>query len=177
MKLQINGSTFEVVGERDAISEYGVGDRVKLLRPKSSYDPSPEVVKGWIVSIDAFTKPTITILLVKDGYMTVDVEIVHFNSDSKNIEIGRLCEDEIESQKEEVIQALERQEKSLLTQLTALKEKRDYVMGKYAQVVFGHRGGELARGTGAGGLPAELALPVPDAGPRTIVNNVVEATS
>lgn len=129
--IEISGHKFEVdMRSARKIDSFRVGDRVKLLvKNYSGYSTHP----GAIVGVDNFQAlPTIVIAYLENEWgSSGDVKFAYINSESKDLEIAPMCEDDIQPTKQIIENYFSRAEKKLGLELSQLQERKEYFLRKY----------------------------------------------
>lgn len=130
--IEVNGIKLEVdLRTAKRIEELRVGDKVKVLI-KEVYGSNFSVHPGVIVGFEPFNAlPTIIVAYAIVGYNSFELKFVHFNANTKDHEIIKALDDDVELTKADVMQAFERQIAEHERQVQALREKRDYFIRQF----------------------------------------------
>lgn len=129
--IEINGVKMQVdLRHARRIEELRIGDKVRVLTKTYS---SHEVFSGVVVGFEPFEKlPTIIIAYMKVAYNEVDLKFVHWNANSKDIEVVKAIDDDLDLNKADMLKYFDRERAKLDRDLAALEERRSYFLDKFA---------------------------------------------
>lgn len=130
--IEIEGHKFEIdTRTAKKIEQFRVGDRVKVL--KKYYGDDYRTHPGVIVGIDNFKNlPTVVIAYLKEPLSNdVSMEFVYLNSQTKNVEICPMCEDDVMPTRETVIMHFDRTIDKLLKSIDTIREKKEFFLRSY----------------------------------------------
>jgi hypothetical protein len=130
--IEVNGVKLEVdLRSARQISCFRVGDRVKVLTKK--WDSTYRSCAGAIVAIDAFQAlPTIVVAFI-DNPLASDgkIEFAYINSQSKDIEICAMSEDDIVPTRQTILTffnaAIEKKEQ----EIAEIRTRKEYFLRQY----------------------------------------------
>ena len=125
--IEINGVKMEVdLRNARRIDEIRVGDRVKVL--VKQYD-GYVVHAGVVIGFEPFEKrPTIIVAYVAVSYKDAELKFLHFNHDSKEIEIVKaIDDDQIDLSEAEITKTIGRKIAEHEASITDLRAKLDYL--------------------------------------------------
>lgn len=131
--IEIGGVKMEIdLREAKVIENYKVGDYVKvLIKDYSSY----KSYIGNIIGFDNFENhPTIIIAYLKNEYSQATIDFIHYNSESKDIELTSLNEWDIPLTKSNVLELFNREITKKEQELKELKNKEqvfERLFGKF----------------------------------------------
>ena len=122
--IEVNGVKMEIdLRNAKVVENYKVGDYVKILI--KGYSDYKSYV-GNIIGFDNFDKhPTIIIAYLKNEYGSATIEFVHYNSESKDVELTSLNEWDIPLTKSSVIENFNKEILKKEQELNELKNKAD----------------------------------------------------
>lgn len=126
--IEINGVKLEVdLSEAKVISNYKIGDRVKvLIKRYSDYNS----YAGVLVGFDAFEKlPTLIIAYMESG----DVKFLHFNAESKDAEIVLMNPKDMPFEKQRVLDEMDRNISKSERELETLKYKKQFFLSEFGK--------------------------------------------
>lgn len=129
--IEVNGVKLEVdLRHAKRVDELRVGDRVKVLT--KAYD-GYKVSAGSVIGFEPFSKlPTIIVAYVEGGYSTHDIKFVHFNAQSKDVEIVKAIDDDaLDIAKENVLASLDREIEKKRREIADIEEKRAYFLRNF----------------------------------------------
>lgn len=128
--VEVGGVKVEVdLRTAKTVSEYKVGDRIKLLKKDySTYEVYPAVIVGF----DEFQKlPTIIIAYVKNKYSEYVLDFAYLNSESKDMEIATMQEWEVEFDIEKAKKYFEEVIKEAKYKVQEKEKQYDWFMSNY----------------------------------------------
>ena len=131
--IEINGCKFDVdMSTARKIDEFKVGDNVKVL--KKGYDDYM-VIPGVIVEFADFKSlPTVVIATFTDSYSGSQLDFIHFNEKTKEIEFTACAEHELKLEKSRVLDKMNAEIEKKKNEIGDLEARRDYFLkyfGKY----------------------------------------------
>lgn len=129
--IEVNGVKLEVdLRHAKRVDELRVGDRVKVLT-KGYSDYS--VHAGTIIGFEPFAKlPTIIVAYVEKSYAKAEIKFVHFNSQSKDVEIIKAIDDDaIDIDKQNVVQQLDAEIAKLRDQIADVERRKQYFLDNF----------------------------------------------
>lgn len=130
--VEINGVKMEIdTRTASRIDTFKVGDAVKVLKKK--YSDDWRVYHGVIVGFEPFEKqPTIVIAYIEDSYNDLDMQMLYFNSTSKEVEVVRAAEtDRMALDKGQVLEHFERKLTVKRREFQDIESQRDYFLSKF----------------------------------------------
>ncbi len=106
--VEINGVKFEVdLSKAKLISEFQIGDKVNvLIKDYSEYKVYPGIITGFN---NFQSLPTITICYLSFNYSEASLKFVHFNNETKDIQITPCNISDVMFNKADVIAKMERE--------------------------------------------------------------------
>jgi len=130
-KLHIGASGFKKV------EHYKVGDSVKvLIKEYSEYRALPGVILGF----DNFPSlPTMSIAYLKAEYTTSELKIIHFNQETKDVQIAPMNDYDLAFDKETVVEQLESEIVKKTEELRSATHKKELFLrsfGKFFKETF-----------------------------------------
>lgn len=128
--IEVNGVKLEVdLSTAKVVESYGVGDPVKVLI--KNYD-SYKSHAGVIVGFDAFEKlPTILIAYLETSYSEASMKFVHYNAQSKDVEITAMNNQEVPFVRDNVIELMDREITAAEQKVADLKSKKQYFQKQF----------------------------------------------
>ncbi len=128
--VEINGVKFEVdMSKAKLISEFCIGDKVNVLVKEYN---DKKVYPGIIVGFDNFKDlPTITIAYFQIGYNEALIKFVHFNSESKDVDIAPCRESDLIFGYGDVIKKMEREITLKEKEVEDLIRKKNYFIDNF----------------------------------------------
>lgn len=129
--IEVNGVKLEVdLRHAKRVDELRVGDRVKVL--KKGYSDYA-VYAGTVIGFEPFKQlPTIIVAYVRTGYADFGVEFVHFNAQSKDVEIVKAVDDDsIDIEKAHVIAQLDSAIMKKMEEAEELRRKKAYFLDHF----------------------------------------------
>lgn len=145
--IEVNGVKLAVdLRHAVRVDELRVGDRVKVLvKEYSAY----AVHAGVIIGFEPFAKlPTIIAAYIVNRYSEVDLKFVHFNAESKDVEIVKAIDDDaLDLSKVDVEKHFDRAVASLEGKINEIEQKREYFRRQFK----------------AYWAPVDLSVPMPQA--------------
>lgn len=128
--IEINGVKLEVdMRYAKRVDEMRVGSKVKVLNKEYS---SYKVYPGVIVGFEEFDKlPTIVVAYLDSGWSSADIKFVHYNAESKDVEICAAVTDEVELNRKDATASFDREIVKKERELADLHEKRNYFDRKF----------------------------------------------
>lgn len=128
--VEINGVKFEVdMSSAKIISEYKIGDKINVLVKEYS---DKKVYPGIIVGFDNFKElPTITIAYLNMNYSEAAIKFVHFNSDSKDVDIAPCRESDLIFGYGDVLKKMDREIASKEKEVEDLIRKKNYFISNF----------------------------------------------
>lgn len=127
--IEINGVKLEVdLSEAKVISNYKIGDKVKVLVKKySSYENYP----GILVGFDRFAKlPTIIIAYLE---AQENIKFLNFNGQSEDVEICPMNEKELPCTKARVLEMMDRRITKAEEELADLQHKKQFFLNEFGK--------------------------------------------
>jgi hypothetical protein len=123
--IEINGVKLEVdMRYAKRVDELRVGSKVKVRNKEYS---SYKVYPGVIVGFEEFDKlPTIVVAYLDSSWSSADIKFVHYNAESKDVEICAAVTDEADLNKQDAIASFDREIMKKERELADLREKRNY---------------------------------------------------
>ena len=131
--IEVHGVKMEVdLRTARRVEEIRVGTRVKVLTKTYS---GHAVYHGVVIGFEPFKElPTIVVAYIKRDYNKVELDFLHYNTATKEIEIVKAVDDDIlDLDREEVEQFFNRQIASKEREIADLEEKRAYFNRHFAQ--------------------------------------------
>jgi len=130
--VEINGVKFEVdMSKAKIISEFCIGDKVNVL--VKDYQEK-KVHPGIIVGFDNFKElPTITIAYLVISYNEASIKFVHFNSESKDVDIAPCRESELIFGYGDIIQKMDREIAAKEKEVEDLLRKKNYFINNFSK--------------------------------------------
>ena len=137
MPDQANFQTIEIKGVKmqvdlrhaRRIEEIRIGDKVRVLQKTYS---SHEIHNGVVIGFEPFENlPTIVIAYMKIGYNEAEPKFVHWNAESKNLEVVKAVDDDLDLNKENMLSYFDRQRAKLEREMAELEERRTYFLDKF----------------------------------------------
>lgn len=129
--IEVNGVKLEVdLRHAKRVDELRVGDRVKVLtKGYSDY----AVHAGTIIGFEPFAKlPTIIVAYVEKSYAKAEIKFVHFNGQSKDVEIIKAIDDDaIDIDKQNVVQQLDAEIAKLRDQIADVERRKQYFLDNF----------------------------------------------
>jgi len=111
------------------VDEMRVGSKVKV--PNKEYS-SYKVYPGVIIGFEEFDKlPTIVVAYLDCCWSSADIKFVHYNAESKDVEICAAVTDEVELNRKDAMASFDREIVKKEQELTDLNEKRNYFDRKF----------------------------------------------
>lgn len=132
--IEIEGVKLEVdLRDAKTIEHYKVGDNIKLL--KKEYGDDYSVYPAIIVGFEPFEElPTITIVYVKKNYDEVEINFVHFNKQTKGVEICPAGDvTELWFKESDMLDKFQTSIAKLEEDIKTIKKKRDYFKAHFNQ--------------------------------------------
>lgn len=131
--IEINGIKLEVdLRTAKRIEELRIGDKVKVLI--KNYSDNFDVHPGVIIGFEPFNQmPTIVVAYAVITYGNFELKFLHFNSSTKDHEIIKALDDDIEVSKDDVATIFDRKIAEHERSIAELKEKRDYFMRQFRE--------------------------------------------
>ena len=130
--VEINGVKFEVdMSKAKIISEFCIGDKVNVL--VKDYDEK-KVWPGIIVGFDNFKElPTITIAYLAINYNDASIKFIHFNSESKNIDIAPCRASDLIFGSGDIIKKMDREIALKEKEVEDLQRRKSYFMNNFSK--------------------------------------------
>lgn len=130
--VEINGVKFEVdMSSAKIISEYKIGDKINVL--VKDYQEK-KVFPGIIVGFDNFKElPTITIAYLNLNYSEASIKFVHFNSESKDVDIAPCRESDLIFSYGDVIKKIDREIAAKEKEVEDLIRKKNYFINNFSK--------------------------------------------
>ena len=130
--VEINGIKFEVdMSSAKIISEYKIGDKVNVL--VKDYNEK-KVHPGIIVGFDNFQSlPTITIAYLKLGYNEASIQFVHFNNESKEVDVAPCRESDLIFGYGDVIKKIDNEINLKEKEVEDLIRKKNYFVNNFSK--------------------------------------------
>lgn len=129
--IEVSGQKFEVdLRSAKKIDQFRVGHKVKVLKKKwDGYQSYP----GVIVGIDAFQNlPTIVIAHIENPLGgTGKIEFSYLNSQTKDVEICPMCEDDIVPTRDTILTYFNRAIENKLKETEELRSKKEWFLRQY----------------------------------------------
>ena len=129
--IEINGVKMEVdMRHAKRIDTLAVGDRVKVLvKTYSDY----KVHAGVIIGFEPFkVLPTIIVCYIEDGYGSDGIKFVHYNAQSKDVEVVKAIDDDsADLVKADVLATLDRKITLKLNEIADLEHKKEYFLRNF----------------------------------------------
>ena len=131
--IEVNGVKLEVdMRYAKRVEELRVGDKVKILtKTYSDWEVNP----GVIVGFEPFkNRPTI-IAAYADSRWSTDVKIkfVHYNTSSKDIEIVRADDDDLDFDREQILANFDRTIETKRREIAEIEEHKRYFVTNFKQ--------------------------------------------
>lgn len=129
--IEVNGVKLEVdLRHAKRIDEIRVGDRVKVLTKK--YD-GYEVHAGLVIGFEPFKAlPTIIVAYVEKTWSAATIKFVHFNAQSKEVEIVKAVgDDSADLDKEMVLAQLDKEVATKQAEILAIENRREYFLRNF----------------------------------------------
>ena len=129
--VEINGCKFEVdLATARKVEDFRVGDAVKVL--KKGYGTSYDIYSGVIVGFEWFeTLPTITIAYLKMDYSECKIEFIHYNTNTKDVEISHTNNIEMLIQPSDVIGKIDKEISKKKQEISEFEEKKVYFVKNF----------------------------------------------
>jgi hypothetical protein len=123
--IEINGVKLEVdMRYARRVEEMRIGDRVKVL--SKSYG-GHEVNPGIVVGFEPFAKlPTIVVAVAKVDWNKSEINFVHYNAESKDVEIVVAADPDFELDRERIIKGFDKQIASKHREIQEIEERKRY---------------------------------------------------
>jgi len=130
--VEINGVKFEVdMSKAKIISEFCIGDKVNVLVKDYS---EKKVWPGIIVGFDNFKElPTITIAYLAIGYADAAIKFVHFNSESKDVDIAPCRESDLIFGYGDILKKMDREIATKEKEVEDLTRKKNYFINNFSK--------------------------------------------
>jgi len=132
--VEIKGTKFEVdLSTAVKLEEFRVGDKVNVLKKEySDYAVYPGVIVGfeWFKEL-----PTITVAYLKVSYNEAEIKFLHYNEQSKEVEIAHSHSNEISVRPDDVIAKIDRKIHQKELEIEELEQKKYYFLQNF-QVHF-----------------------------------------
>lgn len=129
--IEVNGVKLEVdLRHAKRIDELRVGDRVKVLTKE--YD-GHRVHAGTIVGFEPFASlPTIIIAYVAKDWNKAEIKFVHFNRQSKDIEIVKAIDDDsLDLDREMVLKTLDKDISTKQREIQEIENRKAYFLANF----------------------------------------------
>ena len=129
--IEVNGVKLEVdLRHARRIDELRIGDRVKVLT-KGYQDYS--VHAGVVIGFEPFKAlPTIVIAYVAKDWSKAEVKFVHFNTQSKDVEIVKAVDDDAaDLDKGMVLAQLDKEIEVKRQEIAAIENRREYFLRNF----------------------------------------------
>jgi len=133
--IEINGVKFEVdTREMKQIDKFQVGDRIKVLTKE--YQDSFKVHSGVIVGFTLFESlPTVTVAYIDTTYGTSNLKFLHYNIQSKDVEIAFDYDEALEINKSEIVGQLDREIEKKQAEIKEVEREKAYFL-KHFKMYF-----------------------------------------
>lgn len=129
--IEINGVKLEVdLRHARRVDQLRVGDRVKVLvKNYTDY----KVHAGTIIGFEPFNHlPTIIVAYLDIDYSGTNVKFVHFNSNSKEVEIVKAVDDDqLDISKRDICAWFDRETAKKEQEISELREKKSFFLEKF----------------------------------------------
>lgn len=128
--VEINGIKMQVdLRHARRIEEIRIGDKVRVLTKTYS---GHEVYNGVVVGFEPFQNlPTIVIAYMKTEYSKIDLAFVHWNANTKDVEVVKAVDDDLDLNKANVLGYFDRQRAKLDREIEELEERRKYFLDRF----------------------------------------------
>lgn len=128
--IEINGVKLEVdMRYAKRVDEMRVGSKVKVLNKEYS---GYKVYAGVIMGFEEFQNlPTIIVAYLDCGWSSADIKFVHYNAESKDVEICAAVTDEADLNKQDAMSSFDREIVKKERELADLREEREYFDKKF----------------------------------------------
>ncbi len=129
--IEVNGIKLEVdLRTAKRVDQLRVGDRVKVLN--KVYD-GYEVLPGTVVGFEPFEKlPTIIVAYLKVDYASATIKFLHFNANSKEVEIIKaIDDDQLEINRSEVLAQMDRAIQLKHDEIRDMERKREFFVSNF----------------------------------------------
>lgn len=135
--IEIGGIKMEVdLRHAKRIDTFKVGDPVKILFPKGDYS-NDKFCPGVIVGFCEFqSTPAIEVLVMEEGYNTVEVRFVTITKNSKT-ELIHYNQYESAFSKDNIVTKIDNQITAKEMELEALRNKRRYFIEEFSKAFSG----------------------------------------
>jgi len=129
--IEINGAKFEVdMRHAKRVDTLRIGDTVKVL--VKVYD-GYKVHAGTVIGFEPFTAlPTIVVAYLDIDYTTANIKFVHFNGQSKDVEIVKSVDDDLlEVNRDTVLRQMDREIEKARASVSDLEAKREFFLRNF----------------------------------------------
>lgn len=128
--VEINGIKMQVdLRHAKRIEELRIGDKVRVLTKK--YD-GHEVHNGIIIGFEPFQRlPTIVICYVSTQYSSAELKFIHWNAESKDVEVVRAIDDDLDNSKADVLGYFDREVAKKRNEIADIEAKRKFFLDKF----------------------------------------------
>lgn len=125
--IEINGIKLEVdMRYARRVEEIRIGDKVKVLR-KQGYGDTFQVHPGIVIGFEPFVKlPTIVVAYVEQDWSKAEVKFMHFNSESKDVEIVHAADEDFHVDRDMLIARFDKQIEAKRREIETIEEQRKY---------------------------------------------------
>lgn len=132
--IEVNGVKLEVdLRLAKRVDELRVGDRVKVLVSEGYSEKSHKVYPGTVVGFEPFKAlPTVIVAYLKTDWMTVGVQFVYFNAETKDTEIIKaIDDDQLDVNRADIVQQFDRDIQKKRDELADMQRKRDFFLANF----------------------------------------------
>jgi hypothetical protein len=128
--IEVNGVKMEVdLRQATVISNFRVGDKVKLLLPE--YSSGHKVLPGIIVGFEAFSKlPTIVVAYLEVSYNSAEMKFHYFNAESK-AEVIPASDDYHRIEKSDVVRMFDKMIEAKRNEVVDMEAKKAYFLSRF----------------------------------------------
>ena len=129
--IEVNGVKLEVdLRTARRVDELRVGDRVKVLS-KTYSDYS--VNAGTVIGFEPFKNlPTIIVAYLEKGYSATGIKFVHFNAQSKDVEIVKSIDDDaLDIDKVQIVANLDNEIAKKQLEIQEIERKKQYFLDNF----------------------------------------------
>lgn len=132
-KISIKGQHFEIEPKFRKITEFKIGDPVKVLT-KGSYSTTYQTAPGIIAGFDPFEKlPTINIAYLDLSYSAASIKWLAFNENTVDVEICPVFGDhELTIDRDHVLNLMNSEIHKKELEVMELRTKREHFLRKFA---------------------------------------------